>query len=149
MICPCTLRFALSPFGMTIDCVRIELSPTLVPIYKKGKVRSKADSYRPISPTTSLANVMERLINAFGCGLKTGKDRYRTSDTKVGKRSLETVYLKVACSHPHSSISLWTTFWMESLHISMVLCTQMTTKTTVPCRLKFCPCTCRIALSPL
>ena len=49
---------------MTKDCLRGLLSPTMIPIYKKGKVRSKADSYRSISPTTSVGNVMERRINA-------------------------------------------------------------------------------------
>ena len=49
---------------MTKDCVRGVLSPTMIPKYKKGKVRSKADSYRPMTHTTSVGNVMERLINA-------------------------------------------------------------------------------------
>ena len=37
---------------------------------------------------------------------------------------LKIVY--VSCSHLHFSLSSWTTFWMESRHLSMVLCTQMT-----------------------
>ena len=62
VLCPCTLRIELSPLWN--DCILGVLSPTMIPIYKKGKVRSKADSYRPISHTTSLGNAMERLMNA-------------------------------------------------------------------------------------
>ena len=40
----------------------------MMAIYKKGKVQSKADTYRPISPTTSVGNVMEGLINPNSLG---------------------------------------------------------------------------------
>ena len=36
----------------------------MVPIYKKGKDRSRADSYRPISLTSCLGKLMERLVNS-------------------------------------------------------------------------------------
>ena len=36
----------------------------MVPIYKKGKERSKTTSFRPISRTSSVGKLMERLINS-------------------------------------------------------------------------------------
>ena len=35
----------------------------MVPIHKKGKDRTKVDSYRPISLTSCVGKLMERLIN--------------------------------------------------------------------------------------
>ena len=37
---------------------------TMIPIHKQGKERSKAESYRPISLTSCVGKLMERLINA-------------------------------------------------------------------------------------
>nr|KAG5698628.1 hypothetical protein BaRGS_003142 [Batillaria attramentaria] len=37
---------------------------TMIPIHKKGKDKTKADSYRPISLTSCVGKLMERLINS-------------------------------------------------------------------------------------
>ena len=45
---------------------------TMIPIYKKGKDRKKASSYRPISLTSCVAKTMERIVNTrLLCHLET------------------------------------------------------------------------------
>ena len=36
---------------------------TMLPIHKKGKDKTKADSYRPISLTSCVGKLIERLVN--------------------------------------------------------------------------------------
>ena len=135
---------------MTKACIRGVLSPTMIPIYKKGKVRSKAGSYRPIRPKTFVGNVMERIINARLILFlenhqswkgqvqnqkhpKQERDLYRRCTSRWRALTHTLHYLHERhfewnpCIYPWCFVSRWPS--------NVVLL-----RTTVPGKLKFCSC---------
>ena len=117
---------------MTKDCVLRVLSP-------KGKVRSKADSYRPISLQTSVVNVMERVINANPLGnvmkrlintilmwfvknLENGQGQVQTLQHQGRKEITRDGVPQGGVL----SLKLFIIYILNGVPFAMVLCTQMT-----------------------